>query len=155
MSDTDQTITGLSEANDELSRVDENQTVTSDAETDAVDELLSLGQTIPRPATSLDSPPKGDIGRFTVMLLGDVSSAPVLEEIEQANKYATSDARTPLMSVILAILAKNGGTMLVEDLAAQVGQYWNRSLPTSPFTLVEFVYVLVRSADNLRVQEQL
>lgn len=154
MSDTDQTITDVSEASDQLSQVDGSSAETQDTDTDATGESASLGQLIPRPATSLDSPPKGDVGKFTVMLLGEVSSAPVLEDIEQTNRYATSEARTPLMAVILAILAKNGGTMLVEDLAAQVGQYWNRSFPTSPFTTVEFVYVLVRSSDNVRVREQ-
>jgi hypothetical protein len=152
MSDTNQSGTSVAEANDELSRREENSTVSSEPNAD--DEQSSLGSKIPRPATSLDSPPKGEIGKFTVMLLSDISSAPVLEEIEQVNKHASSQARTPLMTVVLAIIAKNGGTMVVEDLASQVAEYWNRSFPTSPFTREEFVYVLVRSADNLRVREQ-
>jgi len=150
MSDTDQTGTSVAEVHDELSPVEESSTVS--LEPNADDEQSRLGHRIPRPATSLDSPPKGDVGKFTVMLLSDISSAPVLEDVEQINKQASSQARTPLMTVILAIIAKNGGTMVLEDLASQVAEYWNRSFPTSPFTREEFIYVLVRSADNLRVR---
>ena len=152
MSDTDQPITGLSETNDESTEVDESTTNLSD-DTEESEDQGSLGHLIPRPATSLDFPPKGDIGKFSVMLLSDIASAPVLEDVEHVNKFAGSEARTPLMTVILAIIAKNGGTMLLDDLANQVGEFWNRSFPTSPFTRLEFIYVLVRSSDSLRVRE--
>ena len=152
MPDKEQTNAGLPETHSETSHVDEGST--DFPETDMTGERRILGHTIPRPATSLDSPPHGEIGKFTVMFLGDLSSAPVLEEVEQINKEATSDARTPLMTVILAIIAKNGGTMVIEDLASQVGQYWNREFPTSPFDLEEFIYVLVRGSDSIRVREQ-
>ncbi len=152
MPDKEQTNAGLAQTHHEPSQVDEGSTDFS--ETDMAGERRILGHTIPRPATSLDSPPKGEIGKFTVMFLGDISSAPVLEDVEQINTQATSEARTPLMTVILAVIAKNGGTMVIEDLAAQVGQYWNREFPTSPFDLEEFIYVLVRSSDSIRVREQ-
>ncbi len=151
MPDKDLTNAGLDETSREPSSVGEGNSDLS--ETDVTEERRTLGHMNPRPATSLDSPPKGEIGKFTVMFLGDLSSAPVLEEIEQINTQATSDARTPLMTVILAVIAKNGGTMLLEDLATQVGQYWNREFPTSPFDLEEFIYVLVRSSDSIRVNE--
>src|SRR5690606_14248962 len=87
-------------------------------ESEAVEqEVVASAKSIPRPGTAMASPPKGQIGKVKVTLLGDVASAPVLEEVEKINKESTGAARTPLMTVIQGILAKNGGTMLLEDLA--------------------------------------
>jgi hypothetical protein len=107
---------------------------------------------IPRPATVLERQPHGKMGKFTVSLLYDSVSIPSLEDIERINQKAGGDARTPLMTVIQAILAKHGGSMLLEDLATEIGKYWNRPLPTTPYSLIELVYVLVRGADSLRVR---
>jgi hypothetical protein len=152
MPDKEQTNAGLAQPLGEPSPIEEGSTDLS--ETEMTGDSRTLGRSIPRPATSLDSPPRGEIGKFTVLLLDDISSAPVLEDVELINKEATTEARTPLMTVILAIIARNGGSMVLEDLASQVGQSWNRQFPASPFDLEQFIYVLVRSADNIRVREQ-
>lgn len=123
-------------------------------ESEAVEqEVVASAKSIPRPGTAMASPPKGQIGKVKVTLLGDVASAPVLEEVEKINKESTGAARTPLMTVIQGILAKNGGTMLLEDLAAQVGRVWNRTFPSSPYNPQEFVFIMVQNSDIIRVSE--
>lgn len=111
-----------------------------------------LALRITRPETSLAAPPRGEFSRMTVSLLGDLAAASPLEWIERTNREADGETRTPLMSVIQALLAKNGGTMRLEDLAAQVRTYWNRDFPGSPYTPTEFVYIVVTSSDNLSVR---
>ena len=75
---------------------------------------VASAKSIPRPGTAMASPPKGLIGKAKVSLLGDMELVPTLEEIQKINKEAPGDARTPLMTVILGILAKHGGTMALE-----------------------------------------
>jgi hypothetical protein len=123
-------------------------------ESEAIEqEVVASAKSIPRPGTAMASPPKGQIGKVTVTLLGDLASAPILEEVEKVNKESTGTARTPLMTVIQGILAKNGGTMLLEDLAGQVGRVWNRTFPASPYNPQEFVYIMVQNSDSIRVSE--
>jgi len=112
---------------------------------------LTLGKNIPRPSTTLAFHTKGRIEKVMVSLLDDPSNAPGLEEVIKMNSGPVSGGRTPLMTVILAVLAKHGGSMVLEDLAAQALQYWNRPLPGSPYTDVEFVYIIARNSDSLRV----
>ncbi|HMK37649.1 MAG TPA: hypothetical protein VK463_21430 [Desulfomonilaceae bacterium] len=112
---------------------------------------LATARAIPRPRTSLAVPPTGKMGKLTVSLLGTISSVPTLEDVEKVNKAPGSQARTPLMTVIAAIVAKSGGSMPLEDLCAQIPKYWNRPLPATPYTLEEFVYVIVRNSDGLRI----
>ncbi len=116
-------------------------------------EVVASAKSIPRPGTAMASPPKGQIGKVKVTLLGDIDSAPVLGEVEKANRDATGSGRTPLMTVIQGILASQGGSMSLEDLAGKVGKVWNRTLPTSPYNAQEFIYIMVRNSDSIRVSE--
>jgi len=108
---------------------------------------------IQRPATTLANPPKAKIGKLRISLLGDLASAPSLEEIEKINREPLSQGRTPLITVIQAALAKAGGTMNLEDLAAQALKCWNRPLPASPYSSEQFVYVMARNTDNIKINE--
>jgi hypothetical protein len=114
---------------------------------------VASAKSIPRPGTAMASPPKGLIGKASVTLLGDMELAPTLEEVQKINKETPGDARTPLMTVIHALLAKHGGTMAVEELAGQVLKYWNRPLPSSPYNTEEFIYIMVRNSESVRVSE--
>jgi hypothetical protein len=116
-------------------------------------EVVASAKSIPRPDTAMASPPKGQIGKVRVTLLGDLASAPILDDVEKINKESTGAARTPLMTVIQGILAKHGGTMLLEDLAGQVAKVWNRTFPSSPYNPQEFVYIMVQNSDSFRVSE--
>ncbi len=86
-------------------------------------------------------------------MLADLEDVPALEEVQRVNKEGSGDARTPMMTVIHAILAKHGGTMKLEELAGQVVKYWNRSFPSSPYNTEEFIYIMVRNSHNIRVSE--
>lgn len=108
---------------------------------------------IPRPATTLANPPKSKEGKLSLSLLGELASAPSLEEIEKLNQGPISQGRTPLISVIQAVLAKAGGTMNLEDLTAKTLKAWNRPLPTSPYTHEQFIYVMARNSDSIKVNE--
>ncbi len=115
--------------------------------------VVATARTIPRPVTSLASRLKGDVGKVTVSLLGDSASFPALEDIKKINGRADTRERTPVMTVIQALLAQSGGKMKVADLAEKVGIHWNRPLPSSPYTPQEFVYLMVRHSDNMSVSE--
>jgi len=99
----------------------------------------------------LASPPKGEIGKVRVSLVGDPEFAPDLEEVQKINQRKDSPARTPLMTVIEAILAKEGGSMTLQQISSLVPRYWNRPVPTSPYSLEEFIYIMVTQSDSLRV----
>jgi hypothetical protein len=103
------------------------------------------------PATSLAAPPKENVGKLIVELLVDPLSAPTLEELEKITKRPESQGRAPLMTVIQAVLRQHGGAMPMDELAAQVKKHWNRTLPASPYTLEEFMYVVLKNADSVRV----
>jgi hypothetical protein len=105
---------------------------------------------IPRPSTSLGVPLKKDIGKLTVSLLGDVGSAPALGDVEKFNK-GEGESRTPLMTVVQAVLAKANGSMQLGELTAQTRKYWHRPFPTSPYTEEELLYLLVKNSDSVRV----
>lgn len=108
---------------------------------------------IPRPVTTLARPPSAKFGKISVSLLGDLASAPSLEEIAKLNQQPISQGRTPFITVIQAVLAKAGGTMNMEDLAAQALKHWNRPLPTCPYTPEQFVYLMARNSDNIKISE--
>ncbi len=112
---------------------------------------LASARNIPRPRTSLTSAFQGDISKVTVSLLGDLASAPSLADVEKLNKKGDVEIRTPLMTVIQAVLAKAGGSMQLADLAAQSRKYWNRPFPTVPYTDEEFIYIILRNSDSVRV----
>jgi hypothetical protein len=113
--------------------------------------VVATARNMPRPITTLHSLPKGKIGKCTVSLLSDISSVPSVEDVEKINKAVRGDARTPITTAILAVLARAGGKMLLEELAPEVMKYWNRPFPTSPYSPEEFVYVIVKNSDNIRV----
>jgi|GEM_PF-919930 len=115
--------------------------------------VLASAKHIPRPTTSLAAPPRGHVAKVTVSLLGDVASVPSLEDVVKINTKAGSKGRTPIMTVIQAVLAKSGGTMALAELAAKVRENLNRPFPASPYTPEEFIYVMVRNCDNLRIRE--
>lgn len=106
---------------------------------------------MPRPQSSLGPRVKKDIGKLTVSLLGDVGTAPALADVEKFNKKGEGESRTPLMTVVQAVLAKAGGSMQLGDLTAQTRKYWHRPFPTSPYTEEELIYLLLRSSDSVRV----
>jgi hypothetical protein len=106
---------------------------------------------MPKPRSSLGARVKKDIGKLTVSLLGDVGTAPTLAEVEKFNKKGEGESRTPLMTVVQAVLAKAGGSMQLGDLAAQTRKYWHRPFPTSPYTEEELIYLMLRSSDGVRV----
>jgi hypothetical protein len=112
---------------------------------------LASARNIPRPHTSLAVRFPGNLSKLTVSLLGEVSSVPSLAEVEKINKAAGGQTRTPLMTLILAIVAQAGGSTTLADVCEQFPKLWNRPLPATPYTLEEFVYIIVRSSDALRV----
>ena len=116
-------------------------------------EPFASAKDIPEPATLLAVPPRRTVGEVSVSLLSNVESVPLLEEVERTNANSLAEARTPLMTVIQALLAASGGSMTVAELATQVRRYWNRPFPGSPYTDEEFVYVMVRNSDDLRVDQ--
>jgi hypothetical protein len=107
---------------------------------------------IPRPATVLPAGSAKKVGKMTVSLLGQTTSPYLsLEEIEKLNQTAGADARTPLLTIIIALVNKAGGRTTVEEIAAEAGKYWNRSFPAGPYTPEEFIYMMARNSDYLRV----
>ena len=93
----------------------------------------------------------GEVSELTVTLLGDLELASSLEEIERMNSRE-GGPRTPMMSVVQAVIANAGGTISIRDLAEQVRRYWNRPFPTSPYTPEEFMYVTGRQLRRLANQ---
>ena len=144
--------TGGNEADFALEESEERLPAPAESEESRQYEVASA-KSIPRPGTAMASPPRGLIGKVKVSLLGDMELGPTLEEVQKVNKETQGDARTPLMTVVHAILAKHGGTMALEELAGQVGKYWNRPFPSSPYNTEEFIYILVRNSDSIRVSE--
>ena len=122
-----------------------------DAGTDLEDDEPASAKSMPKPGTSLAAAVKSDVGKLTVSLLGEAGSAPVLADVEKFNKKGEGDSRTPLMTVVQAVLAKAGGSMQIGDLAAKLASTWNRPFPASPYTDEEIIYLLVRNSDSVRV----
>lgn len=113
--------------------------------------VIASARNIPRAGTVLPVPPKGEIGKVRVSLVGDPEFAPNLEEVQKINQRKDSPARTPLMTVIEAVLANEGGSMTLQQISERVPRYWNRPFPTSPYRVEEFLYIMVTRSDNLRV----
>ncbi|MDQ7785116.1 MAG: hypothetical protein RDU20_19680 [Desulfomonilaceae bacterium] len=107
---------------------------------------------LPRPDTNLPSRPAGEVGELTVTRLGDIELGASLEEIEKINAQ-DGGPRTPMMSVVHAVIANAGGTISIRELAEKVRRYWNRPFPTSPYTPEEFIYVTAKNSDDIRVNE--
>ncbi len=113
---------------------------------------IASARNIPRPTTSLMAPPSGKIGSIWVSLVKDAYVPMDVKEIEKANGSAESEARTPVMTVIEAILNGHGGRMSLEELTEKTSTYWNRPFPGSPYTKEEFIYTLVSNSDLMRVE---
>jgi hypothetical protein len=131
----------------DLGREDAELTETQDQ----VEAQPASARNMPRPLTVLPAAPEKKVGTCTIVLLGDPSLYPSLDEVERFNKSGDSDARTPLSAVITALVKKAGGTITIEDLTQQVAKYWDRPFPSSPYTLEEFLYMIARNSDNMRV----
>jgi len=106
---------------------------------------------LPRPAAALAAPPESDVGQLTVSIVGDISRAPELDEVDKINHAVGGQGRTPLMAVIEAILADHGGSLKLAELTDLAGRHWNRPFPASPYSKEEFIYVVVSSSDRVRV----
>lgn len=106
---------------------------------------------MPRPATALPIRGKSGLSQFRVTFLGDPENIPTLTEIAKINSDTRSEVRTPLMTVIHAILATQGGTLSVGELVKEVRRYWNRSFPTSPYSEEEFLYLVLKNAPNMKI----
>ena len=109
-------------------------------------------KSIPKPSTLLSVVPKGDVAHHRVTLVEELETAPLMEEVRRINEDQASESRTPLMTVIEAVLADGGGTMSVNELASQVKELWNRPFPTSPYSEEEFLFVVASNSDKLRVE---
>jgi len=112
---------------------------------------LASAKSVPRPSTILAAPPKGEVGRITVSIVGDGSHALELDEVDGINSSAGTRGRTPLMTVIEAVLASHGGSLTLAELTEQVGKHWNRPFPASPYSKEEFIYVVASNSDRVRV----
>ncbi len=107
---------------------------------------------LPAPSTRLAVPPRGELGAMTVSLGREEEAPLTLEEVQAINNDSQSISRTPLMTLIQALLADNGGPMRVDELTQKVVENWNRPFPTSPYTNEELIYVIAYTSDELRIQ---
>jgi hypothetical protein len=110
-----------------------------------------LLKSVPAPATTLAVAPIADLGKLTVSLTCDADVVPDLDEVQRINLGAQGESRTPLMTVIEAILGSKGGSTTLRDLCELANKYWNRPFPTSPYSNEEFIYIMVSHSDNLRI----
>jgi hypothetical protein len=133
--------------------VAEAEELNPDADQEEAPVVVASARSIPRPATSLTSRIKGDVGKLTVCLLGDPASVLSLEDVRKINTRPDTAARTPMMTVIQAVLAHGGGTMKLAELTEKVRDLWNRPFPCSPYTTEEFVYIMVQNSDDISVSE--
>jgi hypothetical protein len=109
---------------------------------------------IPRPSSSLASPLERQVGGLKVSLLTDPENITSLEEVERINTTSGSDVRTPLVTVVYAVLANAEGAMTIADLAAKARKYWNRPFPIGPYSAEEFIYLMIADSDQVRVAGQ-
>jgi len=109
---------------------------------------------IPRPSRSLATPRATEVGGLKVSLLADPENVTSLEEVERINLTSGGEARTPLLTVVQAVLAKAGDPMTVADLAAKVRKYWNRPFPAGLYSPEEFIYLMIANADQIRVKDK-
>ncbi len=117
----------------------------------AMDSNNASARGISRPVTRLAAAPPGDIGKVTVFLVGSLDMAPQLEQIAKINQGRGGATRTPMMTVIEAVLAHAGGSMNLKDLTAEVQRHWGRPFPGSPYSNEEFVYMMASKSDRVRI----
>ncbi len=116
-------------------------------------EPLVSAKDIPRPEIMMETSPGMPVLDLKVCLTRDPISGTSFQEIAKVNSDPDTDSRTPLMTVILAVLANAGGKMTVKDLTEQVRTHWNRPMPAGPYTPEEFVYVVARDSDRITISE--
>jgi hypothetical protein len=121
--------------------------------TDNQDAPIVTAKDLKAPATVLASAPPGDVGNLTVSLLESLSPGLSLEEVNAINAKEGVDARTPVMAVIEAVLAANGGKMTVTSLTEEVAKYWRKPFPTTPYSTDEFVFLVVRDSDRFIIYQ--
>jgi hypothetical protein len=110
----------------------------------------SLG--VDPPATVLPVILGEDVGGLVVALIGSAPDTPDLEEVIKMNSQESSKTKTPLMTVIKAVLRGNGGRMAIKDLAEAAQRSWMRPFPTSPYTREEFIFMMTRNSDSLKIE---
>ena len=89
--------------------------------------VIASARHLPRPATILATPGVGDITGFKASLVADMSG-PTVEEIREVNMEHGGDTRTPLMTVIQAVIRDRGGSVPLLDLCTAAKELWNRPL---------------------------
>ncbi len=114
-------------------------------------EPLATAKDIKRPTTSLPTSPKRDVAGLSVSLLSNISLGPSLDEIDKVNLRGDKETRTPIATVIEAVLGAHGGTMRLGELAREVAKHWNRPLPGGPYSADEFIYLVVKDSDRVRI----
>jgi hypothetical protein len=135
---------------DELTEGDSAQT-TFNPEAEEEADLPASAKNMPGPSTRLAVPPRREIGALTVSLIHKEDVPLSLEEVRAINNDPQSESRTPLMTLIQALLADRGGSMSLGELTEKVVDNWNRPFPTSPYTKEELVYVIANTSDELRI----
>ncbi|MFC1835292.1 hypothetical protein ACFL2Q_11245 [Thermodesulfobacteriota bacterium] len=114
---------------------------------------LASAKDFPRPATNLINAPRGPVDDLVLSLAPNVLPGPGLEKIQEINTKPNSQTRTPLMTVIQAIIRSHGGSTRLSQLCDEVDQHWNRLFPTTPYSKEEFIYIMVESSDSVRISE--
>lgn len=132
-----------------IARGDAGETPANETDSGLLQLPPASAKNMPKTATNLAALPKKEISLLEVSLVGDVSRAPDLDEVENLNR--SGKGRSPMMTVIEAVVARNGGTIRLDDLAEQVEKYWNRPFPTSPYTKVELVSLVIGNSDKVRI----
>jgi N-acetyl-beta-hexosaminidase len=112
---------------------------------------VSLG--VKPPDTVLPMALKKDVGDLTVALIGLAVDAPDLEEVVKINSREDGGAKTPLMTVIKAMLKRNGNRMKIKELARGAEENWRRPFPTSPYGREEFIFMMTRNSDSLKIED--
>ena len=115
---------------------------------DDQEEDIVTARDLKAPTTVLASPHVVDVGNLTVELLKTLSPGMSLDEVNTINAQAGVDTRTPVMTVIEAVLAANDGKMKVKSLTEEVTKYWHKPFPTTPYSDDEFVYLIVKDSDR-------
>lgn len=93
-----------------------------------------------------------DVGGLIVSLIGSPSDTPDLQEVNRVNVQEGAATKTPLMTVIKAVLRARGGRMSVRELADETSKNWGRPFPSSPYTPEEFMFMMTRNSDSLKIE---
>jgi len=122
----------MAEIDADFAAAEAEERLPAPVEPDETQYVVASAKSIPRPGTSLASPPKGSIGNAKVSLLAELEDVPVLEEVQKINKESTGDARTPLMTVVHAILAKHWWDYDINGVGRTSGQILEQTVSFKP-----------------------